>query len=46
MVLLEDVAACDGPDTSGPGTTISSISDVSSFSIMFCIRIHFNDNLD
>ena len=53
VVLLEDVAepssACDGSDSSGSGTFIPSISDVSSFSIMCymsCIGIHFNDDAD
>ena len=52
-VLLEDVvetaSACDGSDSSGSGTFISSITDVSSFSTMSCMscdRIHFNDDPD
>ena len=51
-VLLEDVvetaSACDGSDSSGSGTFISSITDVSSFCIMpcmSCIRIYFIDDL-
>ena len=50
VVLLEDVAetssAFGGSDSSGSNTFISSISDVLSFSVMSCIRIHFNDDLD
>ena len=53
VVLLEDVAetssACYGSDSSGLGTFISSITDVSSFSTMSCMsfdRIHFNDDPD
>ena len=49
VVLLEDVAetssACGGSYSSG-GTFIFSVSDISSFSIMSCIRIHFNDDLN
>ena len=45
-VLLEDVvetaSACDGSDSSGSGTFISSVSDVSSFFPFYLVLEYFS----